>query len=287
MAEGKRWTVGEVLQWTQQYLAEKGIDNSRLDAEVLLAYVLKVDRLHLYIDFHKPLQAAELKFYRELIKQRAQRIPVAYLTGNKEFMGISFMVSPSVLIPRPDTEILVEAIMQHVNEQEMPVITDVGTGSGAILVSLLKMLPAARGIAIDISPEALAVARENACRQGVDDRVDFELGDLLYPLKTRLVDIIVANPPYIPAQDIAKLAPEVQKEPILALDGGADGLVCYRKLIEQSLPVLVPGGWLAFEVGIGQAEQVVELMRKTNGFADIEIIKDYAGIDRVVIGRRK
>lgn len=287
MAEGKKWLVGEVLQWTQQYLAGKGVDNSRLDAEVLLAHVLKTDRLHLYVDFHKPLEAAELTVYRALIKQRAQRTPVAYLTGNKEFMGFSFLVSPAVLIPRPDTEILVETVLQRINEQADQIIVDVGTGSGAIIVSLLKMLPAARGIAIDISKDALVVAKENACRQGVGERLELVQGDLLRPVQTRLVNAIVANPPYIPTRDMDKLEPEVHKEPLLALHGGADGLAYYRKLVDQSLQILLPGGWLAFEAGVGQAKQIVELMMRTNAYRDIEILKDYGGVERVVIGRRK
>jgi release factor glutamine methyltransferase len=287
VSEGKIWPVGEVLQWTTQYFADKGINNPRLDAEVLLAHVLKADRLRLYVDFHKPLQAAELTTYRRLIKQRAQRIPVAYLTGNKEFMGFSFFVSPAVLIPRPDTEILVETVLKYIDKEANTLIVDVGTGSGAIIISLLKMLPAAEGIAIDISPEALAIAKENACRQAVEERLEFVQGDLLQPVKTRRVDIIVANPPYIPARDIAGLEPEVQKEPLLALHGGSDGLVYYHKLIEQSIHMLVPKGRLAFEVGLGQAEQVAELMRNTSGYRHIEIVKDYGGIERVVIGTRE
>lgn len=287
VSEAKVWTVGGVLQWTQRYLADKGIDNPRLDAEVLLAHVLKTDRLHLYVDFHKPLQAGELEIYRALIKQRAQRIPVAYITGNKEFMGFSFMVTPAVLIPRPDTEILVETVIRYATAQDAPVIIDVGTGSGAIIVSLLKLLPAARGIALDISAQALAVARENACRHEVAARLEFMEGDLLQPVQRRQADFIAANPPYIPAGDLAGLEPEVRKEPRLALSPGTDGLFCYRRLVRESLPVLRPQGRLVCEVGIGQAAPVAQLMRDTQGYDEIEIIEDYGGIDRVVAGRRK
>ncbi|MEM5768016.1 MAG: peptide chain release factor N(5)-glutamine methyltransferase [Bacillota bacterium] len=287
VSEAKVWTVGGVLQWTQRYLADKGIDNPRLDAEVLLAHVIKTDRLHLYVDFHKPLQAAELELYRELIKQRARRIPVAYITGNKEFMGLSFLVTPAVLIPRPDTEILVETVMRYAKTQNEPLIIDVGTGSGAIIVSLLKLLPAAWGIALDISAQALAVAAENACRQEVLVRLEFMEGDLLQPVQGRQVDFIAANPPYIPAGDLAGLEPEVRKEPLLALSPGTDGLHCYRRLVRESLPVLRPQGRLICEVGIGQAGPVAQLMRETQGYGDIEIIRDYGGIERVVAGRRK
>lgn len=287
MTEGKIWVIGEVLQWTAKYLADKGIANPRLDAEVLLAHVLKTDRLRLYVDFHKPLQTEELTNYRELIKQRAQRIPVAYLTGNKEFMGLPFFVSPAVLIPRPDTEILVQAVLDRVRSRQAPIIVDVGTGSGAIIVSLLKLLPSARGIAIDLSPEALAVAGENARRQEVAERLELRQGDLLASMERRNVDVIVANPPYIPAGDLARLEPEVHQEPMLALNGGADGLTCYRKLVGQSVEILTAGGLLAFEVGIGQSGAVAALMTKTNAYGDIEIIKDYGGIERVIVGRRK
>jgi release factor glutamine methyltransferase len=287
VTDGKQWTIGEVLQWTARFFGDKGIANSRLDAEVLLAHVLKTDRLRLYVDFHKPLQPEELLTYRMLIKQRTQRIPVAYLTGNKEFMGLSFYVCPAVLIPRSDTEILVEALLARTSKTQHVQIVDVGSGSGAIVVSFLRNRPHALGIAVDISKEALDIAQTNACRLGVAERLRLICGDLLEPMLSKKVDIIVSNPPYIPTEDIKGLEQEVQNEPVVALDGGSDGLNCYRKLIEQSREVLSSGGILAFEVGIGQAEQVAALIRETGVYTDIEVIKDYGGIERVVIGRKK
>lgn len=286
MADSKQWTIGEVLQWTAGFFVDKGIVNFRLDAEVLLAHVLKTDRLRLYVDFHKPLHPEELSLYRMLIKQRTQRIPVAYLTGNKEFMGFSFFVCPAVLIPRSDTEILVETLLDRTSKGDCLTIADIGSGSGAIIISLLKKLPCCQGIAVDISKEALDVAQTNASQLGVAERLRFVQGDLLQPVLSEKVDIIVSNPPYIPSSDICDLEQEVLKEPILALDGGPDGLAYYRKLIEQSKLVLVPGGILAFEVGIGQAEEVAGLMRGTGMFGAVEIIKDYGDIERVVIGQK-
>lgn len=286
MGESKQWTVGEVLQWTAKFFADKGIDNPRLDAEVLLAHVLKTDRLRLYVDFHKPLQPEELSVYRMLIKQRTQRIPVAYLTGSREFMGLPFLVSPSVLIPRPDTEILVEALLERIDAENKVRIVDIGSGSGAIIISLLRKLTNAQGVAVDISQEALNVVRNNAGQLGVAERLCLIHGDLLKSLLEEKFDIIVSNPPYIPTEEIAGLEQEVHKEPILALDGGPDGLNFYRAIVEQSREVLLPRGLLAFEVGVNQAEQVAALLKQTDQFAKIEIIKDYGGIDRVVIGQK-
>jgi release factor glutamine methyltransferase len=287
MGEEKQWTVGGVLQWTKQFFADKGIDNPRLDAEVLLAHVLRTDRLRLYVDYHKPLQPEELAAYRELIKQRAQRIPVAYLTGEKEFMGLSFYVGSAVLIPRPDTEILVAAVLDRAKDLANARVVDVGTGSGAIGLSILYNLPTARGKAIDISVDALTMARRNAERLGVATRIEFLHGDLLEPVVGECFDIVVSNPPYIPTGDIAVLDMEVLKEPLQALDGGKDGLNFYRRIIEQSTSILASGGWLLFEVGINQAQDVAALMRATGLFETIETIKDLAGVDRVVAGRRK
>jgi release factor glutamine methyltransferase len=286
VSEGRQWTVGEVLQWTKQFFETKGIANSRLDAEVLLAHILKIDRLRLYVDFHKPLQPEELAAYRELIKKRAQRTPVAYLTGIKEFMGLSLFVNAAVLIPRPDTEILVEAILARIKNTDNLTLIDIGTGSGAIILSLLHHLPSAHGIAVDISKEALDVAEENARRLELGDRLRCIQGDLLAPI-TEKAQLIVSNPPYIPSADIAALDEEVRREPKTALDGGKDGLNFYRKIVDQSRNVLLSDGWLAFEVGIGQAADVAAMIEKTGQFNQIEILKDYGGIERVVIGHKK
>lgn len=277
------WTIGAILKWTGQYFQEKGVDNPRLDAEVLLSHILGKDRLYLYVHFDQPLSREELTAFREMVKKRVMRMPVAYIIGYKEFMGLAFIVSPAVLVPRPDTEILVETVSARMSNAAAPHILDIGTGSGAILISLLRSLPTALGTAVDISSEALAVAEKNAVRHKVQERARFCLGDVFVPVAGLRFDVIVSNPPYIPDAEIAGLAPEVRGEPRLALAGGSDGLDFYRRIISQGADYLKPGGLLAVEVGAGQAPAVAGLTETVNGLKNNAIIKDYAGIERVVL----
>ncbi|WP_337475707.1 peptide chain release factor N(5)-glutamine methyltransferase, partial [Mitsuokella jalaludinii] len=283
----KIWTIGRILKWTEQYFKDKGIESPRLDAEVLLAHVLEKQRIYLYVHFDEPLQPAELAAYREMIKQRVLRVPVAQILGEKEFMGLTFKVTADTLVPRPDTEILVQAAVERLkamkgeakapedealadgeeassaaNRDEAAVdvsqeplrIADIGTGSGAICLSVLHYLADTVADTVDISPEARAVAEENAASLGLADRVTFHTGDLLQPLVGMTFAAILSNPPYIPEADIAGLAPEVRlKEPHTALSGGRDGLDFYRRLAKEAPAMLVPGGFMAFEVGIHQA----------------------------------
>ena len=319
----KIWTIGRILKWTEQYFRDKGIESPRLDAEVLLAHVLEKQRIYLYVHFDEPLQPAELAAYREMIKQRVLRVPVAQILGEKEFMGLTFKVTADTLVPRPDTEILVQAAVERLKamkgeksatgvladesaaeepaegqpvggadaEQEVaePLhIADIGTGSGAICLSVLRYLAGTVADTVDISPEARAVAEENAASLGLADRVTFHTGDLLQPLVGMTFAAILSNPPYIPEADIATLAPEVRlKEPHTALSGGQDGLDFYRRLAKEAPAMLVPGGFMAFEVGIHQAEPVAALAKANPLIARTEILPDYAGIDRVVVGWRK
>ena len=276
------WTIGSILKWTGQYFGEKGVDTPRLDAEVLLSHILGKDRLYLYTHFDQPLTPEELARYRDSVKKRVLRWPVAYIIGYKEFMGHRFAVSPAVLVPRPDTEILVEAAAERLSLVSSPVIADIGTGSGAIIVSLLTLLPQATGVAVDISPQALTVARANAVNNGVTDRLAVQEGDFLTPLAGGSFDALVSNPPYIPAGDISGLSAEVRQEPRLALDGGDDGLAFYRRIMTGGPTLLAPGGFIAVETGAGQAPAVAALARE-QGLEKIEIIKDLAGIERVVI----
>ena len=275
------WTIGKILNWTKQYFEEKGVDSPRLDAEVLLSHILKCDRIHLYVNFDRPLVGEELSSFRQMVKARAQRMPVAYILGEKEFMGHSFRVTPDVLIPRPDTEILVEEAIRLLAEKEAPRIVDIGTGSGAILLSVLKGTEGSTGVAVDLSPAALAVAKSNGERLGLADRAEFRLGDLYAPVDG-LFDAILSNPPYIPVHDMEGLSPEVKQEPEMALVGGADGLDFYRRLIDDAPRYLKEGGIVLFEVGIHQAQDVAEL-GKRRGFSAQRILPDYAGIDRVVV----
>ncbi|WP_288850097.1 peptide chain release factor N(5)-glutamine methyltransferase [uncultured Mitsuokella sp.] len=316
----KIWTIGRILKWTEQYFKDKGIESPRLDAEVLLAHVLEKQRIYLYVHFDEPLQPAELAAYREMIKQRVLRVPVAQILGEKEFMGLTFKVTADTLVPRPDTEILVQAAVERLkamkgeakapedealadgeeassaaNRDEAAVdvsqeplrIADIGTGSGAICLSVLRYLAGTVADTVDISPAARAVAEENAASLGLADRVTFHTGDLLQPLRGMTFAAILSNPPYIPEADIAGLAPEVRlKEPHTALSGGRDGLDFYRRLAKEAPAMLVPGGFMAFEVGIHQAEPVAALAKANPLIARTEILPDYAGIDRVVVAWR-
>lgn len=287
----KIWTIGRILKWTEQYFKDKGIESPRLDAEVLLAHVLEKQRIYLYVHFDEPLQPGELAAYREMIKKRVLRVPVAQILGEKEFMGLTFKVTADTLVPRPDTEILVQAAVDRLRAMagEEPLrFADIGTGSGAICLSVLHYLAGTVADTVDISPAARAVAEENAASLGLADRITFHTGDLLQPLSGISFAAILSNPPYIPEADIVKLAPEVRlKEPHTALSGGQDGLDFYRRLAEEAPAMLVPGGFTAFEVGIHQAGDVADLLKANPLIDRTEILPDYAGIDRVVVGWRK
>lgn len=287
----KIWTIGRILKWTEQYFKDKGIESPRLDAEVLLAHVLEKQRIYLYVHFDEPLQPGELAAYREMIKKRVLRVPVAQILGEKEFMGLTFKVTADTLVPRPDTEILVQAAVDRLRAMagEEPLrFADIGTGSGAICLSVLHYLEGTVADTVDISPAARAVAEENAASLGLADRITFHTGDLLQPLSGISFAAILSNPPYIPEANIAKLAPEVRlKEPHTALSGGQDGLDFYRRLAKEAPAMLVPGGFTAFEVGIHQAGDVADLLKANPLIDRTEILPDYAGIDRVVVGWRK
>ncbi|MGI5838829.1 MAG: peptide chain release factor N(5)-glutamine methyltransferase [bacterium] len=285
-------TVAEALAWATACLAAEGIPAARLDAEVLLSHVLTTDRSRFYIYPDAAVPPAAARRYREIVAARAARRPLQYLTDRQEFMGIDFAVNEHVLIPRPETEILVEAVCAEIGMRQAPLLADVGTGSGAIAVSLAKFLPDATIYALDISAAALALAGRNAAAAGVGARVFCLAGDLLDPLQDRglagALAGIVANPPYIPTGDIADLAPEVRDwEPRLALDGGKDGMEYYRRLVAAAPPYLTADGFLAVEIGAGQADAVAELFAASGVFTVIRRRRDYAGWERVIIGRKQ
>ena len=281
------WTITRVLEWTKQYFANKGIENPRLDAEILLCAVLKCERITLYVHFDQPLSEEELTEYRGYVARRAQQEPLAYILGEKAFMKHSFKVNPAVLVPRPETELLVESVAKAAAGVGAASLLDLGTGSGAIIVSLLELLPQAAGTAVDISAAALAVAGENAEAIGVSSRLTLVESDLFAGLPAgQAFDIIVSNPPYIPAADIAGLAADVQREPRGALDGGSDGLDFYRRIAAGCGTWLKPDGLLAFEVGISQAQQVAGLCRQA-GLTVTALRKDYAEIERMVFATRE
>ncbi len=276
------WTVLKVLQWTAGYFSDKGIEGGRLDAELLLGDTLTLDRVGLYLNYDRPLSAGELETFRAAVGRRAKREPLQYIRGQAEFWSLPFTVSPAVLIPRSDTEVLVEEALKRIAGPGR--ILDVGTGSGAIAIALAHERPEVSVEAVDLSAEALTVARGNAARNGVTDRVTMRQGDLRQ-LRGAGYDLVVSNPPYIPSADLAGLMPEVREfEPSLALDGGADGLAAYRLLAAQAGALLKPGGWLLLEVGIDQAAAVTELLQGA-GLVKIFTRVDYAGVARVVGGQ--
>ena len=282
------WTIMKILNWTKQYFTDKGVENPRLDAEVLLCAVLKCERITLYVDFERPLSDAELAQFKQYVVRRAAHEPLAYILGEKAFMRNMFKVTPDTLVPRPETELLVESIVMAAEAVGGDVkILDIGTGSGAIIVSLLDYLPQAKGVGVDISVGALTVAKENAVAIGVAERTGFLRSDVYSALPlNKKFDIIVSNPPYIPAADIAGLAKDVQNEPIGALDGGEDGLDFYRRITKEAPLHMVEDGLLAFEIGIYQGEAVAE-MCKAAGFGAVAIRKDYAGIERMVFAAKE
>lgn len=288
MAGSTIWTIKKLLLWTTHYFQEHHLDSPRLDAELLLAHVLHKQRIYLYTDFDLIVEPSELSLYREYIKKRVSGVSTAAIIGEKEFMGLTFKVNEDVLIPRPDTETWLEKVIQyHRNEQGLTV-ADLGTGSGAILLSFLYYCKEDTGVGVDISEKALAVAEENGKNLKMDDRVTWRRGDYLAALeKGELFDGILTNPPYIPTGDISGLAEEVRHEPMNALDGGADGLTFYRKLAEGAAEHLKDGGFLAAEFGIHQAADVVNLLKETGKFDSFEVITDYGGIERAVYCRKK
>lgn len=286
MSGAEIWTIKKLIQWTAGYFRNHGVEEARLDAELLLGYVLGRPRIYLYTNYDQIMNKEELARYRELIRRRAAGYCTAVLIGEKEFMGIPFRVNEHVLVPRPDTEAWLEKVIQRFRNLPDISMLDLGTGSGALAVSFLYYCKEARGVAVDISEKALETAKTNGERAGISDRVEFRRGDFLDALREdEQFDVILSNPPYIPSGDIDGLAEEVRREPRIALDGGPDGLKFYRTLGEKAVRFLRPGGLLAAEVGIGQAE-TVRTFFENGGLTDIEIIPDYGGVDRAVCGKR-
>lgn len=282
------WTILKLLEWSAQYFHQKGLDSPRLDAELLLAQSLGLSRVQLYMQFDRPLSDAELQAYKGLLKRRGEREPLAYILGKKEFYSMEFEVMPTVLIPRPETELLVEKaiqILQPSSAQPLRLL-DIGTGSGCIALSLAKHLPQARVSAIDVSEAALEVARKNAELHGLADRVEFFHIDFREAASRAALsgpfDLIASNPPYIARDEIAKLAPELAFEPMQALDGGPDGLDFYRDWLPWAFEHLSQGGSALLEIGFDQAESVEKLATNA-GFQKVNILRDYSGHPRVAL----
>ncbi len=276
----------KVLDWTTERFERDALDSPRLDAQVLLAHVLRCTRVQLYTSFDKPLATEELTAFRALIQRRLAGEPVAYLVGEQEFWSLPFTVSRAVLIPRGDTEVVIEVVLDNLADRAAPwSIADIGTGSGAIAVTLARELSAARVIAIDSSPEAAAIAGGNAVRNGVAERVEVRVGDLTAPLGGETVDVLVANLPYIPTDDLAELDAEVRAEPAAALDGGDDGLDLIRRLCSEAPARLRSGGLLVLEHGYDQADAVAAIVAGVGAFEPPELRRDLAGHPRVTHAR--
>ncbi len=274
-------TVGEALRWGADELAAEAA--SRRDAELLLRSVTGWDRAFVLAHDEAPLDADAERAFREAIARRALGEPVQYIVGEQEFWGLALKVTPAVLIPRPETEHVIEAVLARVSRDADLQIADVGTGSGAIAIALAKELPRSRVLATDISQAALEVARENAARHSVADRIDFVRCDLL-PDAPGNFDVLASNPPYIAEDERESLAREVKDfEPQQALFAGATGYEIYQRLLPVAAHALKPGGWLVLEIGAGQSAQLREMLRE---WRDVATVRDLAGIERVVCARR-
>jgi release factor glutamine methyltransferase len=277
------WTTRSLLTWTTQDFKALGIATARLDAELLLAHVLGVDRVRLYMDMDRPLSPDELTAMRALVVRRRRREPVAYLLGQREFYRRAFVVNQAVLVPRPDTETLIERALTLLPAESSAQVLDLCTGSGAIAVTLAAERPLTRVVATDISKDALAVARSNAEKHAVASRIEFRLGDLFQALEPGArYDLIVANPPYVRSTELEQLAPELRHEPALALIAGAEGLDVLTRLCAEVSEWLTQTGTLLFEIGAGQAPAVLQLLAAETGLADLQTHADLGGIERIV-----
>lgn len=275
--------VRDAVLWAASFLTKKGVENARLDAELLMAHALGRDRAYVLASLGEVLPEDIFQEFRGLVDKRGERQPLQYLTGKQEFMSLPFLVEEGVLIPRGDTEVLVEAVLETGIPFEN--ILDVGTGSGIIALTLANYIKDSRVTAVDVSSRALAVAEKNAAALGVSGRVTFIEADVFEWFPEGSFDLVVSNPPYIPTGEIPILQPEVKFEPREALDGGEDGLKFYRLLASLARAVLKPGGMLALEIGWDQGEAVSEIAAAA-GFVNVEVVRDYGDRDRVIICRK-
>lgn len=284
------WTILRLLKWTTDYLKQRGSESPRLDAEVLLASAKGCERITLYTAFDEVVSDDLRAKFRDLVKRRAEGVPVAYLVGKKEFYSLPFRVTPEVLIPRPETESAVVAALDGLKTSGLePMVADIGTGSGAIAVAIARHAPSAHIVAIDISPAALAIAQSNAQEHGVAERIEFREGDLLSPVPAEpTFALIVSNPPYVSETEYAQLSPHVRDhEPRQALVAGPTGAEVIERLIPQAAERLLPGGLLIIEISPMIATRVVELLAADPRLEPATIIKDLSGMARVVRARCK
>lgn len=291
MTETESWTIGRLLKWTADFFQEKEIDNPRLDAEVLLAAARGCQRIDLYAAFSEPAEEELRTAFRELVRRRTEGTPVAYLVGHREFYSMSFRVTPDVLIPRPETETLIVAaldcakeIRTRTGENRSLKIADVGTGSGAIAITLAKHAEPCNVTAIDLSPAALEIAKENATNLNVSDKITWAESDLFSAVSSNEpFDLIASNPPYVSESEYEELPKDVKNhEPKLALVAGPNGTSVIERLIEQSEQKLAPGGWLLIEFGPATAKSVEQMFQQDSKWKNIKIHKDLAGLERII-----
>lgn len=288
MAKTPPWTILALVKWTTGYFQDHQIESARSEAEILLAHSLDLRRIDLYLNHDQPLSEDELKRFKALIKRRVNREPLAYITGTREFWSLALAVNPSVLIPRPETECLVEAVLPFLDNPGGPLqrVLDMGTGSGAIVIALAHEHPGHRYVAMDRSLPALNTARQNARTHQVDHCIDWFCGswDAALAAERESFDLIVSNPPYIRRADLNDLQPEIRHhEPAAALDGNADGLAWLRLIIDSAHRHLKVGGRLALEMGCDQAADVQSLSAAVGRYHPPRILKDYSGLDRVAV----
>lgn len=283
------WTIARILSWCGGYFNDKGIESPRLDAELLLAHVLALPRIQLYVQFDRPLAATELTTFKALVKRRALHEPIAYIIGARDFWSRSFAVTPATLIPRPESELLIEIILKQAKTRPLLHGCDIGTGSGCLAITLLTELPSLAMVAVDISPEAITVAAKNAATHGVASRLTLCQKDFFsdsFGDTQATYDVIVSNPPYISEDEILKLPQTVRDfEPKTALAAGADGLRFYPELARFAMRSLNPTGCIAVEIGEEQGPAVSAIFSDA-GLANVSVKKDYAGNDRVVIANK-
>lgn len=279
------WTIGRLLSWTTTYLADHGADSPRLEAEVLLAEARGCKRIELYTAFDETPPDDVRARFKSLVQRRAAGEPVAYLVGQREFYSMAFRVTPDVLIPRPETEQLVVTVLDRIKEKNaQATVIDIGTGSGAVAVAVAKQAPGARVTAVDVSPAALAIARQNAERHGVADRIAFIESDLFTAIETKArFDFVVSNPPYVTTDELAGLDATVRDhEPHLALDGGPQGTAVIQRLLAEAPGRLNEGGELLFEIGPTISERVARLVSEAPGLELVEVLKDLEQRERIV-----
>ena len=287
------WTIIKLVQWATTYFSNHDIDSPRATAEILLAHVLNTRRIDLYLRYDQPLIPAELERFKALIKRRLNREPVAYILESKEFWSMDLQVTRDVLIPRPETECLVEKALELLaldSNPESKLILELGTGCGAVILALASENPRHAYWATDISISAIRIARQNARQNDLDGKVHFITGDWFAPLRSKpgLFDLIVSNPPYIKSEDLTRLQPEIHAhEPLLALDGAADGLHCLRQIIQSGYLFLNPGGVIILEIGHDQKAPLKQMIAECGQYEEVDFYQDYSGYDRILQMKKK